>query len=66
MRDPDIPTSPLDEPQLAYRPADAARMLAISRSSLYNLLKAGVIKARKIHGCSVILRADLERYLAGL
>jgi excisionase family DNA binding protein len=66
MRDISHPISTFDEPPLAYRPAEAARMLAISRSSLYNLLKAGVIKSYKIRGVTVILRADLEHYLAGL
>ena len=66
MRDDSTPTSTFDGPPLAYRPADAARMLAISRSSLYKLLKLGVIRARKIRGATVILHADLEHYLAGL
>jgi excisionase family DNA binding protein len=66
MRDPTVLISKLDGPQLAYRPADAARLLGISRSQLYNLFKAGVIRARKIRGSTVVLRADLEHYLASL
>ena len=49
---------------LAYRPADAAAALGISRSRLYELMAAGKITGRKISPqVTVITRAELERYL---
>ncbi len=52
---------------LAYRPADAAAALGISRSRLYELMAAGKITGRKISAqVTVIPRAELERYLDGL
>lgn len=50
--------------RLAYRPADAAAALGISRSRLYELMSAGKITGRKISlQVTVITRAELERYL---
>lgn len=38
----------------------------MSRSRLYELLATGEIPGRKLGKATVILRDDLERYIAGL
>lgn len=53
--------------QVAYRPRDAARVLGIGRSRLYELIAAGEIRARKVSPqITLIPRAELERYLDSL
>lgn len=49
--------------QLLYRIDEAAKMLAISRSALYELLATGQIKKLKIGSRSVIAAAELERFI---
>jgi excisionase family DNA binding protein len=51
---------------LAYRPRVAAEIIGVSRSQLYNLIAAGEIKAHKSGTATLILRAEIERYVAGL
>lgn len=45
---------------------DAATTLGLSKSRLYELLGEGVLAARKIGGKTVILTAELQRYVAEL
>ena len=52
--------------KLAYRVAEAAHALAISRSRLYELIGAGQIKILKDGGRTLIRRAELEAYLLRL
>ncbi|WP_081837784.1 helix-turn-helix domain-containing protein [Xanthobacter sp. 91] len=49
----------------AYSVKDAAEAYAISRSTLYVLLKDGKIRDRKVGGRRVILKSDLDA-LVGL
>lgn len=51
---------------LAYRPAEAVRVSGISRSRLYELIASGDIPAKKLGGCTLILRESLMAYLASL
>jgi excisionase family DNA binding protein len=53
-------------PPLAVRPREAARLLGISRSRLYQLLKSGKIPSRKDGAARIIFREDLVTYLNGL
>lgn len=48
---------------LAYRPKDAATMLGISRSTVYQLIADGHLPARKLGATTVIRRCDLEAFL---
>ncbi|MBI3964772.1 MAG: helix-turn-helix domain-containing protein, partial [Chloroflexi bacterium] len=48
----------------AYRPADAAKALGISRSKLYELLQRGELPAKKVGSATLIRRVDLEAWLA--
>jgi excisionase family DNA binding protein len=48
---------------LAYNVTQAARIIGVSRPTLYRLLGEGEIEARKIRNRTVVLRAELERYL---
>lgn len=45
---------------------EAAQAIGVSRSRLYELLATGEIPGRKLGKATVILRDDLERYIAGL
>jgi len=49
--------------QLAHRIPDAAKRIGISRSSLYELIAAGRLDARKVAGRTVITDASLRRLL---
>ena len=51
---------------LAYTILDAARVSGLSRSGLYRHFAAGDLTPRKAGGRSVILAADLNRFLAAL
>ena len=52
--------------KLAYRVAEAAHALAISRSRLYELIGSGEIKILKDGGRTLIRRSELEAYLLRL
>ncbi len=51
---------------LCYAPNDAAKILGIGRSTLFNLLVRGELSARKIGTHALINAAELERYVASL
>ena len=51
--------------KLAYRPAEAARALGISKRTLYRRLAAGEIRSRLDGGVRLIPSAELER-VAGI
>lgn len=48
---------------LAYRIDDAASVLGLSRSKLYQLIKAGELRKERIAGRTLILRRELEALL---
>lgn len=52
------------EQKLALNVEEAAALIGVRRSHLYQLLRAGRIKARKSGTRTLLLRADLEAYLA--
>jgi excisionase family DNA binding protein len=45
---------------------DVARILQISRTTVYELIYAGVLLSVKIGNCRRIRRSDLEDYVHGL
>jgi excisionase family DNA binding protein len=49
---------------LAYRIESAAAAIGVGRSKVFRMIKDGEIPARKIGGSTVILREDLEAFLA--
>lgn len=51
---------------MAYSPADAAKAIGVSRSVIFGLLKLGHLPRRKIGRRTLILRADLDQYVASL
>jgi excisionase family DNA binding protein len=51
---------------LTYRPSGAAKLLGISRATLYVLLNRGEIAYRKLGNATLIEHAELERYIASL
>lgn len=50
---------------LAYRPKDAATVLGVSRSTIYQMIADGEIEARKLGAATVIPHAELARVLEG-
>lgn len=50
-------------PRLTYHVTEAAHALGISRSKLYQLIRAGEVAKTRIGGRSVVLANELERYL---
>ena len=52
--------------RLAYRPADAATCIGVSRAQLYEYIRSKQIRARKMGGATLVLRVDLENFLASL
>ncbi|WP_082524117.1 helix-turn-helix domain-containing protein [Methylobacterium sp. Leaf399] len=56
---------PLAPGALAFRVPEAAMMFGLSRSKVWAMIAAGDLPARKIGAATVILRQDIESYLAG-
>jgi len=52
--------------RLLYPPAETERMLGISHATLYRLLRAGRLDAKKIGVKTLITAASIERFIAGL
>lgn len=48
---------------LAYRVKEAARLMGMGKSKLFELIKGGQLPARKVGGATLILRADLVAFL---
>lgn len=51
-------------PQLRFEIAEAARILRMSRASLYERIRAGEIKAQKDGRRRYITTPELQRYIA--
>jgi excisionase family DNA binding protein len=56
----------LPECKLAYRVPEACAAIGYKRSKLYELIKAGRLAIKKDGACTIIMRAELERYLNSL
>jgi excisionase family DNA binding protein len=57
------PTDRQDLTPIAFRVADACRYIGISRSSLYELNRAGVLQFVRVAGRTLVRRADLDRLI---
>lgn len=55
-----------DQHILAYRIDELRDALRISRSSIYNMIRDGRLKAVKIAGRTLIPRSEIERLLSGV
>ena len=51
-------------PVLAYRISDAARLLGVGASTIYQMRKKGLITFTKLGGRSLITHKELQRILA--
>jgi excisionase family DNA binding protein len=51
---------------LAYSVDEAARVLAISRRTVYELIAEGRLRSTKLYARRLVTRAELERFLAEL
>jgi hypothetical protein len=49
-----------------YSPREVEHMLSISHATLYRLLNAGRLDARKIDGKTVITRQSIENFIGSL
>jgi len=56
----------LDSGKLAYRVPEAARAIGVSEPQIWKLLNRMEIRSVKSGHCRLILKRDLEAYLAGL
>ena len=52
--------------KLAYSPAAAAQVAGLCKTTIYALIKAGHLKAKKSGKRTLILRQDLVDYLVNL
>lgn len=52
--------------RLLYSPAEAATLLGLSRSYVYDLMARGDLGSVKAGACRRIPHAELEAYVAGL
>jgi excisionase family DNA binding protein len=59
-------TNHFQNTQIAYSPVEAAKVLGIGRSTIFNLLAHGELVAVKLGTRTLIPTAELERYLASL
>lgn len=60
-------SSPLSgDDRLAFAMKDVTRITSLGRDRLYRDIAAGRLEARKCGARTVILRAELERYLSSL
>lgn len=57
-------TPPIE--RLAYSVTEGADLIGMSRRQLYRLIGTGVIEARKSGTRTLVMRDELERYLASL
>ncbi|MFI9629165.1 helix-turn-helix domain-containing protein [Streptomyces sp. NPDC052042] len=58
--------TPAPTDRLLYRPEEAAELLGIGRSTLYELMTAGLVEYVKLGRCRRIRRTALEQYVDGL
>jgi len=52
--------------RIAYSVPDAAKHSGIGRTSIYEALRAGSLKAKKMNNRTIILRSDLLTFLRSL
>jgi excisionase family DNA binding protein len=57
---------PDDTDKLGFSIKEAAQASGLSRSLLYLVIGEGQLRARKCRGRTIILREDLQRFLASL
>lgn len=58
--------SSIGDQVVAFNVAGACQVLGISRSSLYPLMAAGKLDARKLGGRTIVTAESLRAYVAGL
>lgn len=54
---------PEAEQAISYRATGASRVSGLSTSTIKRAMADGSLRSRKIGGCRIILREDLERFL---
>jgi excisionase family DNA binding protein len=57
---------PTGEPDVLLTPAEAAAVLKIGRSKLYELMARGAINSVKLGRCRRFRRSDLDLFISGL
>ena len=57
---------PASEPDVLLTPAEAAAVLKIGRSKLYELMARGAINSVKLGRCRRFRRSDLDLFIRGL
>lgn len=59
-------TPPADGERLLYTVDEAARLLSVSRSYVYVLFRAGLLRPVKLGAATRVARAELMRFAAAL
>ena len=57
---------PLTEPDCLLTAVEAAKVLGIGRSKLYELVARGAVQSVKLDRCRRFRRSDLDRYIRSL
>jgi excisionase family DNA binding protein len=52
--------------KLAYSIQELPAVTSLSRSRIYEMIKAGALPARKAQGRTLVLREDVEKFLKSL
>ena len=55
---------PRDLPAIAFTPEEAAKILTVGRTAIYDLMKAKRLRPVKIGNKNVIALREIERFLA--
>ena len=61
-----MPSKPVSATSLSYRIADVQALSGLGRTTLYAMIRAGVLPARKCGACTVVLHTDLVEFLERL
>ena len=53
-------------PRLAYRPDDAAKAVGVGRTTIFEEIRAGRLRAKKVGRATIIAESDLRAWLDAL
>lgn len=66
MSEPLAPGAGLSGARLAYRPEEAAAAVGVGRTTIFEEIRAGRLRARKVGRATLIAEADLRAWVVAL